>query len=71
MVSVDFYGSRLSLVSLPLPLLLRSGRPLARRLEHCALDGCDALLEAGRASPREASRGCKLIGELAFGQARI
>ena len=43
----------------PLPRLLRASRPLASRLEHRPLDRGDPLLEAARACPREARRGCE------------
>ena len=56
---------------LPRLLLLCTCRPLAGWLEHRPLDGSDALLEAGRARPREARRGCESAGQRRLGQARL
>ena len=52
-------------------LLLCACWPLAGWLEHRPLDGSDALLEARRASPREARRGCESGGQRRLGQARL
>ena len=48
-----------------------AGRLMAGWLEHRPLDGSDALLEARRASPREARRGCESAGQRRLGQERL
>ena len=65
-------ASRALLPLLPLlRWLLCTSRPLAGRLEHRPLDGSDPLLEAGRACPREALRGCKSTGQRRLRQAHL